>query len=108
MDGIVHSNSGGGFSNPAVRRGQGTGPREPVVLVLDAAAGRTATVGLAVVEGRSTVVLAFHDPARAQAPGEDEVYALPLVPDRAWELGSTLTRLAQAARDVRSATEPGA
>lgn len=47
--------------------------------------------------GNPAVVVAFHDPGRADPGIDDEVYALTLSPDRAWQLGTALRQFASQA-----------
>ena len=68
-------------------------------LTLDAAQQVTVRLALSRASGRPLVSIAFHDPSRGE--NDDEVYALLLDPDRAWELSAALSRLAQQAWRTR-------
>ena len=70
-----------------------------LIVTLDESAGITAEVTIHHSEGApAKVLITLHDPQRPDTPGEDEVYALKLTPERAWELGTVLTGVARTAR----------
>lgn len=68
-------------------------------LTLDATQQVTVRLALTRTSGTPRVSVAFSDPSRAD--NDDEVYALLLDPDRAWELSTALSRLAQQAWRTR-------